>query len=134
MQVRCSGFHSNESISPKLFNLQKPEISSHLFCWHEFKVNKIFTIGPLKMEFLSRNPDVVQAHDVLSHAEVMEMRTSILGTSSNERAQQIEQKLGALSGLRTHHGSDAVQVTEHLPGEDSETHMDFVTQMTKKFD
>ena len=26
-------------------------------------MNKMFTIGPLNMEFLSRNPDIVHIHD-----------------------------------------------------------------------
>ena len=51
---------------------QTPEASSHLFCWLEFKANQVFAIGPLKMEFLSRNPDVVQIHDAFSEKQMNE--------------------------------------------------------------
>ncbi|CAG7728742.1 unnamed protein product [Allacma fusca] len=46
-------------------NYQTEEEKSFLFCWLEFKLHPGLTIGPLKMEFLARNPDVVQVYDIL---------------------------------------------------------------------
>ena len=97
----------------------------HLFCWHEFKANKFFAIGPLKMEFLSRNPDVVQVHHVFSDGEVEEISASnfhAVGADSTKARSKIKQKL---SGLQAQ-GPDVVGIVSHLPGGHSETHMDAV--------
>ena len=41
----------------------------------------MFTIGPLKMEFLSRQPDVVQIHDSFTESEMNEAELLDSGTS-----------------------------------------------------
>ena len=56
-----------------LFSQQNTEASSHLFCWLEFKIHNVFSIGPLKMEFLSRNPDVVQIYGAFSEKEISDL-------------------------------------------------------------
>ena len=38
---------------------QTDKEKSRLFCWQEFKKHPSFLIGPMKMEFVHRNPDVV---------------------------------------------------------------------------
>ncbi|CAG7819254.1 unnamed protein product [Allacma fusca] len=43
---------------------------SELFCWYELKTHLSLTIGPMKMEFLSRDPDVVQIYEVLHDKEM----------------------------------------------------------------
>ena len=42
---------------------------SHLFCWLEANIHKFYTIGPLKMEFLSRSPDVIQIYGAVTEKE-----------------------------------------------------------------
>ena len=51
-------------------NIHRGVASAALFCWLEFKAHKIFTVGPLKVEFLSRNPDIVQIYDAFSNVKV----------------------------------------------------------------
>ncbi|CAG7633068.1 unnamed protein product, partial [Allacma fusca] len=41
-------------------NFQSERAKSRLFCWYEYKRHPGLTIGPRKMEFLTRDPDVVQ--------------------------------------------------------------------------
>ena len=103
----------------------------HLFCWHEFRVNKHFTICPLKMEFLSRNPDVVQVHEAFSHAEVVAISaTDFSSDVVNSTKHQIDQKLGSLTGLEAR-GPDTVQLVSHLPGGHSDIHIDFVSLLNQ---
>ncbi|CAG7815688.1 unnamed protein product [Allacma fusca] len=47
-------------------NLQTEIEKSFLFCWNEFQIHPIFMIGPMKMEFLSRNPDVIQIYELFN--------------------------------------------------------------------
>ncbi|CAG7730131.1 unnamed protein product [Allacma fusca] len=51
-------------------NFQTDEEKSFLFCWLEFKLHPGLTIGPLKMEFLARNPDIVQAYEILQDKQL----------------------------------------------------------------
>ncbi|CAG7720789.1 unnamed protein product, partial [Allacma fusca] len=46
------------------------EEKSFLFCWLEFKLHPGLTIGPLRMEFLARNPDIVQAYEILQDKQL----------------------------------------------------------------
>lgn len=64
------------SNAPELLE-QAQNVPPDSFCWLEFKVNKVFTIGPLKMEFLSRDPDVVEIHEAFGESDLNE----ILGES-----------------------------------------------------
>ena len=75
------------------------------------------------MEFLSRNPDIVQVHHVFSDVEVEEISASSSSSPISTKARSgIKQKL---SGLQAR-GSDTVGVVSHLPGGHSEIHMDAV--------
>ncbi|CAG7728741.1 unnamed protein product [Allacma fusca] len=51
-------------------NFQTDEEKSFLFCWLEFKLHPGLTIGPLKLEFLARNPDVLQVYDILEDKQL----------------------------------------------------------------
>ena len=55
-------------------------------------MNKIFTVGPLKMEFLSRNPDVVQIHQAFTEANVRKAMTDIGGTNPSLKSRPIKSK------------------------------------------
>ena len=124
--------------------VQTPEASSHLFCWLEFKVSRIWTLGPLKMEFLSRNPDVVQIHQAFAGSDVTGIMTEIgdilncsvdaktdgpmiikwlLDSSSSFSLSHvieegINKKVEAMTGLRSSEtsASDPAIVMNHLPG------------------
>ncbi|CAG7785312.1 unnamed protein product [Allacma fusca] len=55
----CSGDH-----------LQTEREKAMLFCWNEFKIHPSYVIGPVKMEFLSQHPDIIQMYDILSEEEM----------------------------------------------------------------
>ncbi|CAG7730130.1 unnamed protein product [Allacma fusca] len=65
----CSGRH-----------FQTDEEKLQLFCWNEFKIHPSFRIGPIKMEFWARNPDIVQIYEILHESEI---ETIISDTSPN---------------------------------------------------
>ncbi|CAG7833030.1 unnamed protein product, partial [Allacma fusca] len=56
-------------------NLQTEKEKSQLFCWYEFKMHLSLTVGPMRLEFLSRDPDVVQIYEVLHEWEIQTMLT-----------------------------------------------------------
>ncbi|CAG7833470.1 unnamed protein product [Allacma fusca] len=56
--------------------LTEKEIS-YLFCWYEFKIHPSFTIGPMKMEFLARNPDVVQIYDAIKDKDINTIKLEV---------------------------------------------------------
>ena len=79
------------------------------------------------MEFLSRNPDVVQVHNAFSDAEVTEMTAST--DDAGAREFQVSQKLAAITGLQTTgpSASDPMELHSYLPGGNAETHVDSVS-------
>ena len=94
-------------------------------------MNKIFTIGPLRMEFLSRNPDVVQIHNAFNNADVSELSTlsAAPGVKATKNNSRIEQKLAAMTGLQ-HSGlsdSEKLEIVGDLPGGYTDTHVDAVS-------
>ena len=76
------------------------------------------------MEFLSRNPDVVQVLDVFSDARVSEILASNSALTGTEH--RIEHKLESLTGLQAQ-GQDGIELLTDLPGGHSDTHIDFVS-------
>ena len=81
------------------------------------------------MEFLSRNPDVVQVHYAFSDAEVTDMSalTADGGGRSNTEF-HVGRKLAAITGLQTTgpSASDPMELHSYLPGGHAETHVDSV--------
>ena len=82
------------------------------------------------MEFLSRNPDVVQVHNALSDAEATEMSASTADAGNHSKTEfQVSQKLAAITGLHTTgpSASDPMELHSYLPGGHAETHVDSVS-------
>ena len=79
------------------------------------------------MEFLSRNPDVVQVHNAFSNAEITGMSTST--DVAGAREFQVGRKLAAITGLQTQgpSASDPMELHSYLPGGNAETHVDSVS-------
>ena len=89
----------------------------------------MFTIGPLKMEFLSRNPDIVQVHNAFSETEVAEASASnLFPWVTSETDSEIEKKLGMMTGLVTKgpRAADPTLLVSHLPGGRSDVSVDSV--------
>ena len=106
-----------------------PKASAHLFCWHEFKVNKVFTIGALRMEFLSRHPDIVQVHDAFSNTELGEASGSKAFPHVNSQTEHvIQQKVKQMTGFVTEgaRAADPTLVVSHFPGGRTELSVDLV--------
>ena len=100
-----------------------------MFCWLEFKINNHFTIGPLKFEFLARNPDVVQVHNAIDNADLVDMSASGPFPRVDLKIErQIEQKLAAITGLRTngYSAADPTVLRSDLPGGNTDLHVDVV--------
>ncbi|CAG7785311.1 unnamed protein product [Allacma fusca] len=56
-------------------NFKTSREKSKLFCWQEFKIHPSFLIGPMKMEFLSQNPDIIQMYGVLGEEEMESIKS-----------------------------------------------------------
>ena len=46
-----------------------------MFCWREFKSHPVYSIGPLNIEFLSRNPDIIRVYDFLGDQMLEELKS-----------------------------------------------------------
>ena len=77
-------------------------------------MNKMYAIGPLKLEFISRNPDIVQIHDAFTEAELKETAVSVHST-----------KIEAMTGLKS--GSNETEEMSHLPGGQTDIHVESVS-------
>ena len=85
------------------------------------------------MEFLSRNPDVVQADYAFSDAVVAQLSTlGSIGNGDTKIEGQIDQKLESLTGLhiKRPEASSPVQLVSHLPGGHSDIVVDSVSFLT----
>ena len=88
------------------------------------------------MEFLSRNPDVVQVHNAFSNVEVAEIRASSDSAGANTKiVNRIGQRLTVITGLQTTgpSASDPVELDSYLPGGHAETHVDSVSTTLREF-
>ena len=99
--------------------LQKPEVSKHLFCWLESEADSFLKIAPLKIEFLSRNPDVVQIHQafqtetVVKNSEVVVRNLQVILTGPERRG-----------NLDVEDTGEPVRISQFLPGVPTETQVD----------
>ncbi|CAG7838078.1 unnamed protein product [Allacma fusca] len=71
-------------------NFQTEEEKSQLFCWYEFKAHPRFQIGPVKMEFLNRDPDMVQIYEILSEKETLDLIRNTSATMLPSSVQHID--------------------------------------------
>ena len=46
-----------------------------MFCWREFKSHPVYSIGPLNIEFLSRDPDIIRVYDFLGDQMLEELKS-----------------------------------------------------------
>ena len=88
------------------------------------------------MEFLSRNPDIVQIHNAFSNAEVRQVRASKLfpGDIGSKNERRLEQKVEILTGLvqrKSQSVSDLTQVVNHFPGGHTDANLDPVGTVLK---
>ncbi|CAG7728374.1 unnamed protein product, partial [Allacma fusca] len=126
--------------------LQTEKEKSYLFCWYEFKIHASFAIGPIKMEFLTRNPDVVQMYEVLQESitdtikletgsrmresgvvgmGITSSRLSVTAWYSGAHNDALKQKIGRLTGLNLAPNDDEkFQVVSYATGGQYEPHMD----------
>ncbi|CAG7732016.1 unnamed protein product, partial [Allacma fusca] len=65
--------------------LQTSREKSLLFCWYEFKIHPMFEIGPKKMEFLSRDPDILQVYDILNGKDMEMILSEKISLYNNPR-------------------------------------------------
>ena len=72
------------------------------------------------MEFLSRNPDVVQIHAAFT-----------AGTDGMNEG-EINKKVAAITGLQTLNpaATESIEVVNHIPGGSNEIHVDSVSGIT----
>ena len=61
-------------------SFQTEEEKSHLFCWLEYKINLYYLIGPVKMELLSRDPDILQVYNVLGEDAMEDVKARTAGS------------------------------------------------------
>ena len=88
------------------------------------------------MEFLSRNPDIVQIHDAFSDEEVAEIvprgrepKPSVSGDTVEKR---MNRKIETMTGLQSTEISRVEQapvVNNYVPGGHSEFHVDSVSYL-----
>ena len=86
------------------------------------------------MEFLSRNPDVVQVHNAFSDAEVTEMSTSTDDAGVGSKTEfRVGRKMAAITGLETTGpiASDPIELDSYLPGGHAEFHVDSVSTILR---
>ena len=83
------------------------------------------------MEFLSRNPDVVQIHGSFTEVEMKEAGSSedLSGPNLTIIEDRITKKLEAMAGLHTAGPStmEARKVVSHIPGGHTDVHVDSVS-------
>ena len=53
---------------------QTEEEKSRLFCWFEWSTHPFYLIGPLRMEFESRDPEIIRIYNVTTDAEVAQLK------------------------------------------------------------
>lgn len=88
------------------------------------------------MEFLSRNPDIVQVHNAFSETEVAEASASnLFPWVTSETDSEIEKKLGMMTGLVTKgpRAADPTILVSHLPGGHSDISADTVGEVCVDF-
>ena len=108
---------------------QMPEATPHLFCWLEFKANKFLTVGPLKMEFLSRNPDIVQIYNAFSDKEIRESILTEANSFNGDGEERITKAISVMTGLQRApfvDRSEKTQVVSYVPGGHQALHVDSV--------
>ena len=84
------------------------------------------------MEFLSRNPDVVQVHSVFSHAVIAEVSASNAFPRVDTKSEIIiEKKLEIITGLRNKGPSsaDPTILVSHLSGGRTDVRVDSVCKV-----
>ncbi|CAG7722382.1 unnamed protein product [Allacma fusca] len=54
-------------------NFQSEAERSRLFCWYEFKAHPSLIIGPRKIEFLNRSPDIIRVYALIHDKEIQEV-------------------------------------------------------------
>ncbi|CAG7674968.1 unnamed protein product, partial [Allacma fusca] len=57
-------------------NYQTEDEKSNLICWLEFKLHPGLAIGPIKMQLLARNPDIVQIYEFIGDKETRKLALS----------------------------------------------------------
>ncbi|CAG7826588.1 unnamed protein product [Allacma fusca] len=57
-------------------DIQNPEVKSRLFCWYE-RSGPYLKIAPVKMEYLSKDPDVIHMYDVIGAKMITRLKALV---------------------------------------------------------
>ena len=105
--------------------LRTTKASAALFCWYEFKAHKVLAIRPLKIEFLSRNPDIVQIYDAFHNVKISEDR--LTGNESLKSLDHFIARSTISNGASLMSGA-TFKTSQFLPGTPSDAQLDAVSR------
>ncbi|CAL8137930.1 unnamed protein product [Orchesella dallaii] len=76
-------------------------VTSSLKCYYSYNTHPTYTIGPLKFEVHSENPQIIQVYDIISDAEINLLQREVKDELRQSRTTSNEVDVGTTSRYRT---------------------------------